>query len=71
MLGGDRLVAEDEDVVVAEGRADLVQLLRRDLLGQVDARDLRPQNRGDPFDGDRAVGVRGARGHRFDRRAFV
>ena len=37
LLGGDRLIAEDEDVVVAEGGPDLVQLLFGELLGQVDA----------------------------------
>jgi hypothetical protein len=37
LLAGDRLIAEDEDVVVAEGGPDLFQLLRRDLLRQVDA----------------------------------
>jgi hypothetical protein len=71
MLGGDRLIAEDEDVVVVEGGPDLFQLLRRDLLRQVDARDFRPQNRGDPVDGESAVGVGGTRGHRFQCFAFV
>lgn len=43
VLDGERLVAEDQDVVVAERGADLVQLRVRYFPRQVDVGDLRTQ----------------------------
>lgn len=65
-LGGDVLVAEDEDVVGLERVLEFLLLLGCQLLGQVEAGDLRTQQRGDRVDGQGVVGLGGTGGEPLD-----
>ncbi len=65
-LGSDVLVAEDEDVVGLERVLEFLLLLGRQLLGQVETGDLRPEHRGDRGDGQGLVGLGGAGGEPLD-----
>ena len=56
LVGRDVLVAEEDDEVLGERAVDLVQLAVRQRLGEIDAGDLRADDRRQLVDGDRLVG---------------
>ena len=52
LLGGDVLVAEEDDLVLEQRAMDLVERLVVERLGQVDASDLGADRRAERLDGE-------------------